>query len=140
RRALGQRAKARGLLPTGEHVRLELFLERRMALIGPFAEADQVLLQPGDGVAERPGRAFLLRPVARRIVAGRVRARPVGDVLDQRRAAALARALRRPAGDTVHGEKVVAVDTDPGNAVPRAILREVAPLAAGKALERRDRP
>src|SRR6185312_9398799 len=140
RRPLGERAEARRLFPTGDDVRLELLLEGRVALLRPLAEADQVLLETGDGIAERPGRPLLLRPVARRIVAGRVCARPVCNVLEQRRPAALARALRRPSRDGVNREKIVAVDTYAGDAVSRPILREGAPLTAGETLEGRDRP
>src|SRR6185437_7152004 len=76
----------------------------------------------------------------RRIVAGRVRAGPVGDVLDQCRPAALAGALRRPPRRAVHGKKIVAVDTHPWNTVSGSVLREGTQLTAGETLERRDRP
>ncbi len=64
----------------------------------------------------------------------------IGDELDQRRAGALARALGGPLGRGVHGEEVVAVDAQPRDAVARAARRERALLAAGEALEGRDRP
>src|SRR5262252_4478 len=64
----------------------------------------------------------------------------VGDELDQGRAAALARTLRRPLGDRVHGEEVVAVDADAGDTVAGTALREGVPLAAGEPLEGGDGP
>src|SRR5215467_5935357 len=50
------------------------------------------------------------------IVGGGVRAHPVGERLDQRRALALVRGAQRLLGDRVAGEHVVAVDPDPGEA------------------------
>src|SRR5437868_5521692 len=53
------------LLPAGGDVRLELLLEPAMALLGPLAECDQVLLQTRDRIPERPGAPLLLGTVAR---------------------------------------------------------------------------
>src|SRR5580658_7489426 len=98
-----------------------------------------MLLQTRDRVAQRPGAPLLLRAVARRVIAGGMRARAVGHQLDERCTAALAGALRRPLGHGVHREKVVAVDADPRNAVAGPALRECAVLAAGESLEGGDR-
>src|SRR5579862_6692525 len=136
----GERAEALGLLPGGVDVRLELLLEPRVPLLGPLAERDQVLFETDDRIAERPGAPFLLGAVARGIVAGGVRRGAVGDQLDQRRAAALARALRGPLAHAVHREKIVAVDANAGDAVARTALREGLVLAAGEALEGGDGP
>src|SRR5215467_8640701 len=118
----GERAVALGLLPGGVDVGLELLLEPRVPLLGPLAQGDQVLLQSRDRIAEGPGAPLLLGAVFRGIVAGRVRAGPVGHELDERRPAAVAGALRGPLGHRVHGEKIVAVDADAGDAVTRAAL------------------
>jgi hypothetical protein len=37
------------------HGRCRLLLERRVTLVVPFAEGDQVRLEPFHGIAERPG-------------------------------------------------------------------------------------
>src|SRR4029077_10243986 len=102
---------------------------------GPLAERNQVRLKALDRVPERPGAPLVLRPVTGGIVAGGVRGRAVGHVLDERRAPALPGALCGPLGDRVDGEKIVAVNADARNAVARSGLRERALLAAGEALE-----
>ena len=80
--------------------------------LAPFAERDQVVLQAFDRIAERPVLVVVLRAVTRRIVAGGMRRGAIGDELDERRAAAGARALRGPLRDRVHREEIVAVDAD----------------------------
>ena len=67
--AVAERALLLGLLLGGADLGAELLLERLVPLLVPFAEADQMLLQPRDRVAERPFRAGVLRPVGGRIVA-----------------------------------------------------------------------
>src|SRR5215472_485425 len=140
RGAAGERAVALGLLPGGVDVGLELLLEPRVPLFGPLAEGDQVLLQARDRIAERPGAPLFLGTVLRGIVAGRVRAGPVGHELDERRAATLAGALRSPLGHRIHGEKVVAVDADARDAVAGTALRKGLVLTAGESLEGGDGP
>src|SRR5579863_4080021 len=130
RRSAGERAVALGLFPAGADVRLELLLESRVALLGPLAKRDQVLLEARDRIAERPRAPLVLGAILRRIVAGRMGAGAIGDELDQRRAAALARALRSPLRDRIDGEEIVAVDANPRDTVPRSALREGAMLAA----------
>ena len=66
-----------------------------MALLGPFAELDQMPLQPLDRIAERPVLLIVLGAIARRIVAGGMRGGAVGHQFDQasgRRRCARARA------------------------------------------------
>jgi hypothetical protein len=99
-----------------------------------------VALQPVDRVAEREFLVVVLRPVARRVVAGRVRGGAVRHVLDQRRTAAGARTLGGPLRDRVHREEVVAVHAHAGDSITRPARREGLALAARVALEGRDRP
>src|SRR5262245_28488498 len=105
-RRVGERPVTDRLLPGACDVRLELDGERLVPLFRPLAEPDQVVLQPFDRVAERELLVVVLGPVARRVVAGRMRRGTVGHVLDDRRAAAGARALGRPLRDGVDGEEV----------------------------------
>ena len=140
RRTAGERPVGFRLLPAGAHVRVEFLLELGVALLRPLAERDQMRLEARDRVPERPGTPLFLRPVTGGIVAGGVRGRPVGHVLDERRTPALPGTLCGPLGDRVDGEEIVAIDADAGNAVARSGLRESALLAAGKALERGDGP
>src|SRR3984885_5254507 len=128
------------LLPARHDQRLELGAERPMALLGPFAELDQMLLEPLDGTAERPVLLIVLGAIARRIVARGMCGRAVGHELDQGRSGAGARALCRPFSDRMHREEIVAVDTDAGDAVSRTTGRERALLPARITLERGDRP
>ena len=51
----------------------------------PLAKADQILFESLDRVAERPRTVVILRAIARRIIAGRMGTRAVGDELNQRR-------------------------------------------------------
>ena len=48
-----------------EHFRVDLGLHLLVALLAPGADADQMVLQPLDRIAERPGGSFVLRPVFR---------------------------------------------------------------------------
>ena len=68
--AVAERALLLGFLLRGADLLAEAFLERLVPLLVPFAEADQMLLQPRDRIAERPGRAGVLGPVGGRIVGG----------------------------------------------------------------------
>src|SRR5438045_7181789 len=111
-----------------------------MALLGPLAECDQVLLQTRDRIPERPGAPLFLGAVARGIVAGGVRRRPIRHVLDQGGSAALARALRGPLCHRVHRQEIVAVDANPRYAVTGAALGEGLVLTTREALEGGDRP
>ena len=59
--AVAERAVLLGLLLRGADLVAELLLERLVPLLVPFAEADQMRLQPRDRIAERPFRAGVLR-------------------------------------------------------------------------------
>src|SRR5262249_8033014 len=98
------------------------------------------LLEARDRVSERPGAVFLLGAVAGRVIARRMSRGAIGHLLDEGGPGALAPALRRPLGDRVDGEEVVAIDADARNAIARPTLREGAVLAAGESLEGGDRP
>src|SRR5688572_17677120 len=79
-RRLGERAVADRFLPGARHFFLELRDERLVALRRPFAEGDEVVLEPVDGVSERELLVIVLGAVARRIVARRMRGRTIGHV------------------------------------------------------------
>ncbi len=51
--AVHQRAVAFGFFLRGDHFGFQFLLQRFVLVVGPDAEADQVLLQAGDGVAQR---------------------------------------------------------------------------------------
>src|SRR6266851_10227975 len=95
-RALVERAIAFGLACRVTHLVGQLAFELGLALRRPFADPDQVARQPLDRIAERPFLPLLLRAVAVRIVARRMRAGAIGEQLDQRRALVGPRPLRRP--------------------------------------------
>jgi hypothetical protein len=69
-----------------------------------------------------------------------VRAGAVGHPFDQGRAEVAAGAFGGPAGGRVHGQEVVAVDPQRGDAEADAARGEGHALAAGNRLEGRDRP
>jgi hypothetical protein len=74
----------------------DLAVHRGMALLVPFAERDEVRLQPLDRIAERPFAARRRRTIFGRIVRGRMALGAVGEMLDQGRALIGARALGGP--------------------------------------------
>src|ERR1700730_6636461 len=139
-RPFAHRAEGHRFLPAGPDQRVEFSGECPMTLFGPLAEGNQVLLEPLDGVAERPMLLVVLGAVARRIIAGRMRRGTIGHQLDQRRSRAGARSFGRPLRHRIDGEKIVAVDADAGDAVTRSAGREGALLPAGIALESRYGP
>jgi hypothetical protein len=63
-----QRAVALGLPLRRDHRFEDFRLGLGVALVRPNAALDEMVLQPDDGIAERPGVGFGLRPVGRRIV------------------------------------------------------------------------
>ena len=81
-----------------------------MRRLGPFANLDQVLLEPLDRIAARPMIGLIRRPILRRVVARRMRISPISHKLYERRPAAAPRPLDRPRLGRVHGQEVVAVD------------------------------
>src|SRR5690348_5147876 len=63
-RPVRERSVGFGLFPAGRDVRLELLVQLGVALLGPFPERDQVLLEARDRIPQRPGAPFLLGAVA----------------------------------------------------------------------------
>ena len=113
---------------------------RRVALLVPLAERDQMRLQPLDRIAERPRLGLVGRAVAGRIVGGRMALGAIGEELDQRRPAVGARALGRPVHRGIDRERVIAVDAQAGDAIADRALGEGRALGAGNSGEARDRP
>src|SRR5450631_442585 len=133
---LAHGAEGDRLLPTRGHQRIEFSRQGLMTLLGPFAHGDQMLLQSLDGIAERPMLLVVFGTIARRVVAGRMRGGTIRHQFDQGRAGAGARSFRSPLRDRMHGQKIIAVDTDSRNAIARTPRCERALLAAGVALKR----
>ena len=138
--AVLQRAVLRGLLQRRRHLLVECLLRARVLVVRPGAQADQVLLQPRDRVAEREMRPVVGRPVARRVVGGGMRAGAVGHPFDQRRPQVAPRAFGRPARGREHGQEVVAVHAQRRDACAHAARGEGGAFAAGDGLEGGDRP
>ncbi len=138
--AIQHRARLQRLLQRGRHLRVERLQQLLVLVVRPGTQADQVLLQPRHRVAEREMLPVVGRPVARRIVRGRVRARAVGDPFDQRRPEVAPRALGGPARGREHGEEVVAVHAQRRDAGADAARGKGRAFAAGDGLEGRDRP
>src|ERR1700736_5245612 len=67
-RASRQGAVFPSLLPTPGDMSVELLLQCNMAILGPFAESNEMLLQTDDGVTQRPRLPFVLRAVTRRVI------------------------------------------------------------------------
>jgi hypothetical protein len=131
---------ALGLLLDGDDFRQDLRFGLLVPFLRPDAAKDQMVLQAKHGIAERPGVGFRLGPVGRGIVRGRMRADPIGHVLDQRRTQVAPRPLDRPLRHGMDGEIVVAIDAQRRQAEAQAARSEGARAAAGDALEGRDRP
>ena len=93
-------------------LRLDLLEEGAVGLAG----AGQVGPDALDRVPQPPGLELARQPVPGGVVGRGVRAHPVGERLDQRRALALAGGAQRLLGHRVAGEHVVAVDLDAGEA------------------------
>ncbi len=111
-----------------------------MTLVVPLAECQEMLAQAFDRVAERPVLEVVPRPVAARIVTGRMGARAIGHEFDQRRSVARPSALGSPARRGMDREEVVSVHTQARDANARPSRGERTLLAAGEPLERGDRP
>ncbi|EKB43295.1 hypothetical protein B857_03943 [Solibacillus isronensis B3W22] len=77
----------------------------------------QVLFQPGQRIATDPGFLFGTQTVFGGIVRGGVSAHAIGYGLDQHRAFAAARPVQGPTGHGQHRKHIVAVHTDPGEAI-----------------------
>ena len=124
----------------GRHLLVERLLRARVLVVRPCAQADQVLLQARDRIAEREVRPVVGRPVARGVVGGGVRAGAVGHPFDQRRPQVAPRAFGGPARGREHGQEVVAVHAQRGDARAHAARGEGGAFAAGDGLEGGDRP
>src|SRR2546423_4342439 len=97
------------------------------AMLQPFLATDGALCGRSAAAAPRSAR-------------NSSRWRTIRHVLDQGRAAALARALRGPLCHRVHRQEIVAVDANPRYAVTGAALREGLVLTTCEALEGGDGP
>ncbi len=97
-------------------------------------------LEPLDRIPERPARALLGRAVAVGVVTGGMGGGPIGEALDQGGAQVGAGPLRRPAGDRVHGQEVVAIDPERGQAIAQSPRGEGGLLVSRDAVEGRDGP
>ena len=76
-----------GLLLCGLDRVGDFLVLRGMALLVPFADRDQVILEPPDRIAQRPGIGFARAAILRGIIARRMTFGAIGEMLDQRRAA-----------------------------------------------------
>ena len=120
--------------------RLEFRAQRLWRASDHSPSLDQVLLQALDGIAQRPMFGIVFGAIARRIIAGGMGCAAVGHQFNQRRTCAGARALRRPLRHRIDRQKVVAVDSNAGDAVSRPARRKGTLFAAGIALKGRDGP
>src|SRR5271156_4441539 len=118
--ALAHRAEGRRFLPARRHQRFEFRRQRLVARFRPLPEPDQVLLEPQNGIAQRPVLMIVLGSIARGVVAGGMRGAAIGDQLNQRGAGAGTSPFGRPLRDGMNREKVVAVDANARNAVAGA--------------------
>jgi hypothetical protein len=110
-----------------------------VALVVPFADRDEMVLQPLDRVAERPGRRLSSGAILQWIVRGRMAFDAVGEMLDQRRALVGPRALGGPGGGGIDGEGIVAVDAKSGDAITYGARREGGRFRPGEPGETRNR-
>ena len=111
-----------------------------MLVVGPFADGDEVPLQPVQGVAEGPQGRLVGGAVAGRVITGGVWAGPVGEHLDEGPPEVVARPLLGPPGGGIDRQEVIAIDPQGRQAVAHALGREGRRLAPGYALEGRDGP
>src|SRR5690606_12388401 len=83
---LAQGADGLGFTGGGADLLDRFLLGFFLLFVRPFAQADQVLLQAGDRIAQRPLLVLVARAVAAGIVRGRVRGAAIGEQFDDRRA------------------------------------------------------
>jgi hypothetical protein len=124
-----ERAEPLRFLLRSANLGVELIELRLVALLVPLAERDQMLLQPLDGVAERPRLAGAFRTIRGRIVRGGMALDTIGEELDQGRTEIRASAVGGPTRDRVDGERVVSVDAQRRDAVAQPLRREGGQLA-----------
>src|SRR5690606_34819596 len=132
---LAERADGLGFTGGGADLLDRFLLGGFVLVVGPFAQADQVLLEAGDRVAQRPLLVFVAGAIAAGIVRGRVRGAAIGEQFDDRRALVGAGALLGPLGRGPDGQEVVAVDAQRGQAIADALGGEGGLQPAGDALE-----
>ena len=85
-----------GFLLRGADGGVDFLVERGVALVVPFAERDEMRLQPRDRVAQRPFLGLALGAVAGRVVGGRMALGAIGEEFDQGRALVGPRPLATP--------------------------------------------
>src|SRR6266566_5679410 len=90
----------------------ELFLLR----LAPYPLADEIRAQPRDRFLLPMPLNLFGRPIAPRVIRGRMVAEPVGDRLDEARALPAASSRNRLLGGGTYGDDVVAVDLLPSKA------------------------
>src|SRR5258706_10483755 len=111
-----------------------------MLLVRPDAQYDQMLLKALDRITQRPVFCFAFCPILGWIIACRMGRCAIGEMLDQRRAKVLTRALGSPFRYCIDREEIVAVDPHSGNSVSVSARREGRLLAASYPLKGRDSP
>ena len=113
---------------------------RGVALLVPFAQCDQVILQPPDRIAQRPRRRLARRAILGGIVGGGVPLGAIGEMLDQRRALVGPRPLGGPLRGGINRQRVIAVDAQARNAIADRTRGKGRRLRACKTGEAGDRP
>ena len=97
--------------------RHERFFEGRILGVIEESSKKQMPSQSYDGIAQSPLVNFVLRTIARGIVARRMRAHAIRERLDERRTMSLSRAGNGVTHRSVEGKYVVAIDACAWNAV-----------------------
>src|SRR3990172_4322154 len=132
-RLRGDRRGGFAILHRARDLLSRLFRKPLRPLVVQDSESRKMPGDPPERVFLPPGVALLLCPVPGRIVRGGMRPHPVGDGLDERRAAPGARLVEGVAGDLVDGQQVVAVHANavepvggrfPGDRGRSRLLRE----------------
>ncbi|KIT99872.1 hypothetical protein QU38_02845, partial [Staphylococcus aureus] len=118
----------------------ELEVLRGVARLVPFADGDEMFLQPPDRVAERPGIGLARRTIGGGIVRRRMAFGAISEMLDQRRTLVGPRALGGPFRGGIDRQRVIAVDAQAGNAIADRARGEGGRLGPGETGEARDRP
>ena len=99
----------------------------------PLAQTDQMALQPQDRIAQRPLLALLRRAIAAGVIRGRMALGAVGKVLNQGWAQVRPRAVRCPLDPRIDRERIVAIDTQPGDAMAHGARGKCRALRSGEA-------
>src|SRR3990172_7519034 len=139
-RTFFESAVAYCLLPGVHDLLFERGLQCPMLVLGPFAEADQMLFQTEDWISKRPVLPVVRRTVTGGVVTAGMTLGPVGVKLYEGRTLAGPGAFGGPRGCGVDREEIVAVHAKSRHAVTQGAGGEWAVLASGKVLEGGDRP